>query len=131
MKRRNPAMNYLLQAAIWLPALAFIFVGLCWWIAPDFIGSQFRMELLEGAGLSTQIADLASFFLTLGCCMLIGLLSRNTVWFIPAILLLGFAILGRLIAWLFHGADLTLDMIFVEVVVIALLLFASRSIKQT
>ena len=114
-------MNYMLQAAIWLPAMAFIFVGLCWWIAPDFIGSQLRMELLEGAGLSAQIADIASFFLTLGCCMLIGLLSRNTVWFIPAILLLGFAILGRLIAWLFHGADLTTGMIAVEVVVVLLL----------
>ena len=122
-------MSLLMRVAIGLPALAFIFVGFAWWISPEFIGSLFRMELLEGAGLSTQIADLASFFLTLGCCMLVGLLSRSPIWFLPAILLLSFAILGRLIAWLFHGADLTLDMIFVEVVVITLLLFASKSIK--
>ena len=114
-------MSLLMRVAIGLPALAFIFVGFAWWISPEFIGSLFRMELLKGAGLSTQIADLASFFLTLGCCMLVGLLSRSPIWFLPAILLLSFAILGRLIAWLSHGADLTLDMIFVEVVVVLLL----------
>lgn len=123
-------MSLLLQAAIGLPALGFVCVGLSWWFAPDFAGSLLRMELLERAGLSTQIADLASFFLTLGCYILVGLRSRSFVWFLPAILLLSFAIMGRLIAWLFHGADLTLDMIVVEVVVISLLLFASWSINR-
>ncbi|MEO1660317.1 MAG: hypothetical protein AAFR51_04970 [Pseudomonadota bacterium] len=130
MKRETPKMGLLLQAAIGLPALAFISLGLSWWFAPDFAGSLLRMELLERAGLTTQLADLASFFLTLGCCMLIGLFTRSPVWFLPAILLLSFAILGRLIAWLFHGADLTLDMIFVEVVVISLLLFVCRSVNR-
>lgn len=120
-----------MQAAIVLPALTFICVGLSWWFAPDFAGSLLRMELLEGAGLTTQLADLASFFLTLGCCMLIGVLTRSPVWFLPAILLLSFAVVGRLIAWLFHGAALTLDMIIVEMVVITLLLFACRSINRT
>ena len=130
MNRETPRMSLLLQAAIGLPALAFIGVGLSWWFAPGFAGSLLRMELLEGSGLTTQLADLASFFLTLGCCMLIGVLTRSPVWFLPAILLLSFAVVGRLMAWLFHGAALTLDMIFVEMVVISLLLFACRSINR-
>jgi uncharacterized membrane protein len=47
-----------------------------------------------------------------------------------AALLLILAIIGRLIAWLFHGADLTIAIIAVEVVVIALLLAASRTMKR-
>jgi len=123
-------MSLLLQAAIGLPALAFIFVGLSWWFAPDFAGSLLRMALLEGSGMTTQLGDLASFFLTLGCCMLIGLLTRRPVWFLSAVLLLGFAVAGRFIAWLFHDGDLTLDMIIVEIVVITLLIFASWSINR-
>lgn len=130
MKHDTPKMNLLLQAAIGLPALAFICVGLSWWFAPDFAGSLLRMELLEGSGLTTQLADLASFFFTLGCCMLIGVLTRSPVWFVPAILLLSFAVVGRLIAWLFYGADLTLDMIVVEILFIGLLLFACRSLNR-
>lgn len=120
----------MLQAAIGLPAMAFISVGLSWWFAPDFARLLLRMELLEGSGLTTQLADLASFFLTLGCCMLIGVLKRSAVWLLPAILLLSFAVAGRLIAWLFHGAALTLDMIVVELLVITLLLFACRSLNR-
>ncbi|GGD02437.1 hypothetical protein [Aquisalinus flavus] len=130
MKQVNPVMVSLLRVVIGLPALAFIFLGLSWWMVPEFASFQLRMELLQGSGRTTQIADLASFFLTIGSCMLIGLLTRRPVWFFPAILLLGFAVLGRCIAWGFHGADLTLDMIIVELVVIALLLVASRSLNR-
>jgi len=130
MDRGNPTMSLLLQAAIGLPALAFISVGLSWWFAPDFAGSLLRMAMLDGSGLTTQLADLASFFLTLGCGMLIGLFTRRPLWFQSAVLLLGFAVVGRFIAWLFHDGDLTLDMIFVEIVVITLLIFASWSINR-
>ncbi len=123
-------MNRLLQIAMGLPALAFVVLGAAWWVVPDFAGKQLGMELLSGAGLSTQIADLASFFLTLGICMLMGLATGRRVWLYPAVLLLSIAIIGRLIAWLFHGADLTLAMIAVEVIVITLLVAASRTMKR-
>lgn len=123
-------MNRLLQIAVGLPALAFVVLGAAWWAVPDFAGKQLGMNLLSGAGLSTQIADLASFFLTLGICMLMGLATGRRLWLYPAVMLLGIAIIGRLIAWLLHGADLTIGMIGVELVVIALLLAASRTMKR-
>lgn len=123
-------MNRVLQIACALPALAFVILGFAWWAVPEFAGKQLGMELLSGAGLSSQIADLASFFLTLGACILAGLLTSRRVWFYPAILLLGLATIGRLVAWLVHGADLTVGMIAVELVVIALLFGTSRTMDR-
>jgi len=109
-------------------ALIFTLVGLAWWLAPDFAAAQLGMTLLGGAGLSSQIGDLASFFLTLGVSTFLGLATGIRLWLYPPVMLLGFAIFGRLIAWLFHGAALPLEMIAVEIVGIIVLLLASRDL---
>jgi hypothetical protein len=114
-------MAALLRLPAGLFALVFLGVGLTWWIAPGYVSDQFRMELLTGAALSTQIADLASFFLTLGGLILSGLITGNRAWLCAAIALLAVALFGRAIAWMFHGADLALDMMAVEGLVIAVL----------
>jgi hypothetical protein len=41
-------------------------IGVGWWVAPGFVGAQLGTTLLSGAGLGTQIGDLAPAFLTLG-----------------------------------------------------------------
>lgn len=127
---RDRDISMMLKVMACAPALMFVGVGLAWWIAPQFVGTQFRMGLLTGAGLSTQIGDLAAFFLTLGGTILVGIASGNRVWLYPPIMLLGFAIVGRLIAWLAHGADLTFDMIVVEAVVIAILILNVRGLAK-
>lgn len=116
-------MDKLLLFLVGIPGVAFVFVGASWFAAPPFAAANFDMGLLEGRGLGTQIADLGSFFLVLGLCMLLGLMTKNPQWFYPAMLLMGIASIGRVIAWLFHGAALTLDMIAVEVVLVSLLSF--------
>lgn len=123
-------MNTVLRIMAGVPALGFVFLGLSWWIAPDFVGSLLGMELLSGVGLSTQIADLAAFFLMLGGAILIGLASANRTWLYPPIMLLGFAIVGRFIAWLFHGADFTIGMMAVEAVVIAILTLNAKALAR-
>ena len=112
-----------------LPGIAFVCVGLLWLLAPGVAGAQFEMALLSGMGLSTQIADLASFFLTLGTCILVALATGNRLWFAPAVMLLGFAMCGRFIAWFFYGADLALSMMAVEFIMITLILIASQNSK--
>lgn len=119
-------MEKVLRFAVGAFALLFFGMGVGWLLAPSFLGSQLGMTLLQGAGLSTQIGDLASFFLTLGSCILLGLATRNSTWFYPAMMLLGLAAIGRILAWLFHGAALAWDMIFVEVLVVSLLYILSR-----
>jgi hypothetical protein len=109
-----------------VPAVVFVVIGLVWLVAPGFVAARMRMPLLEGDGLSTQIGDLASFFLVLGGSILTALLTHRSIWLYPAIMLLGFAVTGRVIAWLAHGAGLPLDMIAVEVVVAGLLVVLAR-----
>jgi hypothetical protein len=116
-------MNAVFKITAGAVALGFVVLGLSWWMAPEIAGTLLRMELQGGVGLSTQIADLAAFFLTLGGAILIGLVSTNRFWFYPPIMLIGFAVVGRLVAWLFHGADFAAGMIAAEAVVIAILLF--------
>jgi hypothetical protein len=123
-------MRAVLKIMAVIPALSFVLIGLAWWINPEFAARPLGMELMDGAGLSSQIADLAGFFLTLGGTILIGRFSGNRVWLYPPIMLLGFAIVGRLIAWFFHGADLTIDMIAVEAIVIAILVFNVRAFPK-
>ena len=77
-------------------------------------------------GRSSQIGDFASFFLTLGLCILIGVVSERRVWFYPAAMLLLIAATGRVVAWSVHEAALAVGPILFEVVVGGLILFASR-----
>lgn len=123
-------MTVLLKFAAGLPAVAFIGLGIGWWIAPEFAAGLLGMELQGEAGLSSQIGDLASFFITAGIMILAGLRSSNPLWFYPAAILLGVAVLGRLISWAAHGATLTLDFIAVEVAVITLLIFVGAQMSR-
>ncbi len=123
-------MNKVLRLAVGLPAVLFVLIGIGWLAAPAVVGGQFKMELLTGKGLSTQIGDLASFFLTLGSCILLGLRTGNKVWFYPAIMLLGFTAVGRTLAWLVHGAALAVDMIAVEVIVAGLLFYLTKQLPK-
>ena len=124
-------MDKALKVAAGLPAIAFVVLGLSWWIIPEFASVQLGMSLLGGIGLSSQIGDVASFFLTLGGSILIGIVTNNRFWLYPAIMLLAFATIGRLIAWALHDATLATQMIAVEWVVLAILFFASRRLAAS
>lgn len=122
-------MDIALKVGAGLPAVAFVLLGLSWWIVPDFASTQLGMGLVDGIGLSSQIGDVASFFLTLGACILIAIATRNRFWLDPAIMLLTLATLGRLLAWAFHDAALATQMIAVEWIVLAVLFFLSRRLE--
>jgi hypothetical protein len=70
-------MNTACAVAVSLPVLMFALIGFRWSVAPGFVGAQLGMAYLSGVGLSTQIGDLVSFFLTLGHRR-VGTLSANT-----------------------------------------------------
>lgn len=123
-------MNKILSIVAGAAGVIFVAVGLLWLVLPEIAGAQLGMTLLSGAGLTSQIGDLASFFLTLGACILIGLATGNPVWFVPSIMLLGFAVIGRLVAWQVHGGALTGQMIVVEVVVSLLLVACATTAKR-
>ena len=123
-------MNKVLKLLVLLPAILFVVTGVRWLVAPAGIAPHFGLTLAEGIGLSSQIGDMAGYFLTLGSCMLIALISERRSWYYPPMMLLAIATLGRIIAWLLHDATLTVGPIMVEVAVSLILLLASRRLPQ-
>ena len=119
-------MNKVLKLIVVLLAILFIVNGVRWLVAPAGIAPMFGLDLATGLGLSTQVGDMSAFFLTLAACMLIAVISAQKSWYYPPIMLLGIAAVGRIFAWLVHGAPLAVEMILVEVIGSLILFIASR-----
>ena len=114
-------MNKFLNILTYTIGFLFLINGLMWLISPADIASSLGMPLLTGHGLSTQIGDLASFFLVVGVFTLLGAYTKKTYWLYAPIALVGFAALSRIVAYLAHGAALSTDKIVVEVMVMGIL----------
>ncbi|MFT6274624.1 MAG: putative membrane protein [Halioglobus sp.] len=122
-------MNKILSALVFLPAILFLVTGLRWLVDPAGVAPEFGLVLGDGLGLSSQVGDMSSFFLTMGICMLLALVTGRRVWYYPPAMLLLLTAIGRLIAWLLHDAALA-PQIGVEVVVAVILLVASRRLAE-
>jgi hypothetical protein len=122
-------MNKILSALVFLPAVLFLVTGLRWLVDPAGVAPEFGLVLGDGLGLSSQVGDMSSFFLTMGSCMLLALVTGRRVWYYPPAMLLLLTAIGRLIAWLLHDAALA-PQIGVEVVVAVILLVASRRLAE-
>ena len=119
-------MNVALRAIVLLCGVLFIVTGLRWLLAPVGVAPEFGLVLSSGVGLSSQIGDMSAFFLTLGVCILMGLITQRAIWYYPPIILLSLTAVGRLLAWLLHDAALAMNLIAPEVIVALILLIASR-----
>ena len=119
-------MNVALRAIVLLCGVLFIITGLRWMLAPAGVAPEFGLVLSTGVGLSSQIGDMSAFFLTLGVCILMGLITQRAIWYYPPIILLSLTAVGRLLAWLLHDAALAMNLIAPEVIVALILLIASR-----
>ena len=78
-------------------------------VAPAGVAPDFGLTLAEGLGLSSQVGDMAGFFLTLGICMLLAVITGRRIWYYPAIMLLTITAVGRIVAWLAHDAALATE----------------------
>ena len=123
-------MITLLKILVLLPGVAFLVTGLRWLVAAAGVAPEFGLSLASGIGLSSQIGDMSAFFLTLGICILMGLVTGRKVWYYPAMTLLALTALGRTLAWLLHDAALATSLIAPEVIVALLLFFAARHLPD-
>jgi len=123
-------MNNVLRVLVLLPAILFLVTGLRWLVAPAGVAPMFGLTLDQGVGLSSQVGDMSAFFITLASCILIALISGRRSWYYPAIMLLSFTAVGRVLAWLVHDATFALDLIAPEVIVSVILLVASRRLPE-
>lgn len=118
-------MDKILRIVVAVPGLLFLAMGAGWLFDPTTAAEGLGMPLLEGVGRSSQIGDMASFFVTLGVLILLGVGTLISAWLYSAAMLLGFAALFRVVAALAHDAAMATDMIGFEVVIAALLVFAA------
>ena len=123
-------MKNTLRVVAGLLGTLFLINGLQWIIAPANIAAQLGMPLLEGVGLSTQIGDMGSFFITVGAMTIIGALSQTRHWFYAPSMLLLVAALFRTLSTAIYGAPFVLPAIFVEISVGLFLIFAGSRISK-
>tara|TARA_E500000075_G_scaffold12532_1_gene9669 strand:+ start:364 stop:756 length:393 start_codon:yes stop_codon:yes gene_type:complete len=127
---KGEKMKNTLRLVAGLLGTLFLINGLQWIIAPANIAAQLGMPLLEGVGLSTQIGDMGSFFITVGAMTLIGALSQTRHWFYAPSMLLLVAALFRTLSTAIYGAPFVLPAIVVEISVGLFLIFAGSRISK-
>ena len=108
----------------------FLLMGLRWIIDPSSAAASLGMPLLEGAGLSTQIGDVGSFFITIGVMTLIGVIKQKRHWLYAPSMLLLVAALYRVLSTILHGAAFALPAIAIEIIVGLFLIFAGPKISK-
>lgn len=123
-------INTVVKLLVLLAAILFLVMGVRWLVAPAGVAPDFGLTLSDGIGLSSQIGNMAGFFLLLGSCMLIALISGHRSWYYPPMMLLAITALGRTVAWLLHDATLAVSQIMTEVVVAIFLLLESRRLPK-
>tara|TARA_Y100000996_G_scaffold212218_1_gene166679 strand:- start:218 stop:595 length:378 start_codon:yes stop_codon:yes gene_type:complete len=123
-------MKNVLRIVVGLIGILFFLNGLQWIISPANVAESLGMPLLEGVGLSTQIGDLGSFFITVGAMTLIGAITTTRHWFYAPSMLLLVAALYRTLSTLLYGAPFVMSAIVVEVVVGLFLIFVSSKIAM-
>ena len=122
-------MKNVLRIVVGLIGILFFLNGLQWIISPANVAESLGMPLLEGVGLSTQIGDLGSFFITVGAMTFIGAITTIRHWFYAPSMLLLVAALYRTLSTLLYGAPFVMSAIVVEVSVGLFLIFAGSRIE--
>ena len=121
-------MKNVLRVIAGLVGILFFLNGLQWIISPANVAASLGMPLLDGVGLSTQIGDLGSFFITVGAMTLIGAITRTRHWFYAPSMLLLVAALYRTLSTILYGAPFVMSAIIVEISVGLFLIFAGSRI---
>lgn len=108
-----------------LASFLLLLSGARWLFDAPTAAAGLGMDMLEGVGRSTQIGDLAAFFVVAGVFGLLGVLRRQAVLLYTPAALVGCAALFRSLATL-QGAPFALQMIGVEIIMLVIFLAAAR-----
>ena len=120
----------LIMVVVALLAINFVYTGLRYIFEPAVVAAEFGMPLLDGLGRSSQIGDLASFFMSGGIFLLLGLKTGKHIWFYAGSILLGLTALSRILAWFLQDAMLATPLIVAEIVIAGILLLAVKLLPE-
>jgi hypothetical protein len=119
-----------LRLVIVILGAVFTLQGVGWLVDPARAAAGLGMPLLDGMARSTQVGDLAVFFLVAGATMMLGTRpGRSGMLYFPAALIGGAAV-TRTLAWALQGADFAAFFIAVEVIVGVTLLQGARRLDS-
>jgi hypothetical protein len=105
-----------------VPGLLMLNNAVMFVISPAGVAGDLGMPLLEGIGLSTQLADLGAFFTFSALLIFYGVLNSKGEYLRINALLLGLAAILRVTAWGVNGAAFATELIVAEIVLVIWLL---------
>jgi hypothetical protein len=105
-----------------VPGLLMLNNAVMFVISPAGVAGDLGMPLLEGIGLSTQLADLGAFFTFSALLIFYGVLNSKGEYLRITALLLGLAAILRVTAWGVNGAAFATELIVAEIVLVIWLL---------
>lgn len=124
-------MRIFARAITALIGLLLLVMGLRWVSFPAAAAAGLHLELPDDPfARSTLIGDFSAFFLGAAAMCIIGTLSRQANWIRACALLLGGAALFRLVAFMIHDAGLPYELIAVEIVCTALLVWVAPMVHH-
>ena len=125
-------MSFITKFLSSIPAIVFLIIGVFWVLQPGIMAENFGMVLSSDLGLSSQIGDLGSYFVSSALMIFYGIYTNNTHWFYPPILIMLLTALFRTLSTLLHDAPFAADMIGSEILFSGILIYAiysSRGVK--
>ena len=123
-------MSFITKFLSSIPAVVFLIIGIFWVLQPGIMAENFGMVLSSGLGLSSQIGDLGSYFVSSALMIFYGIYTNNTHWFYPPILIMLLTALFRTLSTLLHDAPFAADMIGSEILFSGILIYAIYSSRE-
>ena len=111
-----------IKALVLVPGLIMLSNAVMFVLSPADAAGDLGMPLLEGIGLSTQLADLGAFFTFSALLIFYGVIYSKGEYLRITALLLGLAAILRVIAWGANGAAFATELIVAEIVLVIWLL---------
>lgn len=114
-----------------IPGLVMLIGGVNFLIRPEVQVENLGMVLLDGVGRSTQLGDLASFFIGSAIFIFMGAALSRGRWVYAGAMLIGGAAIMRILAALVAGAAMAPQFIVPEIVMTIWLCIGAFFIDKT
>jgi hypothetical protein len=124
-------MEMSLKIVVGLIGLLFAFMGLNLMFDPVTNAEGLGLTPIGELGLNTLRGDVGGMFATGAALLILGLVQRKAEWFLAVAVLMAMIAFGRVVGFVLDGnpTDATLTAFAFEIVIAAVLIFASRKLS--
>lgn len=112
-----------------LPGIFFLFTGFQWLVAPERAASALMMPVLAGGGLGSQIGDIGGMFMAMGLLVMGAVTFKKREMLFSVAVLLSCIAVFRLMSFTLHDATLSIQSIFMEIVLAVWFFIASKKLS--